>query len=272
MSEPTFERLATEIDAVIHNGASVHLTHPYEVLRPANVLGTQEVLRFAVQGRTKPVCHASGTSVFLGCSAMSEHAPAPYARRNGGYLDTKWVAERLVWQAFERGVPGFIVRLGWISGHSQRGLVPESDAVSIFLRACGRLGAAPAFPNGYLYCTPVDLAAQVIVRGALEEGGQARACNLSSSYAIPERQLWARFAGAGRPVAIVSKQEWLELAERRFPLLMSVVKTVLAERDQPPLENAVARGIVGRIGTTDIEQLLTAYVPVWLGRSSRRAR
>ncbi|KAI9922542.1 hypothetical protein PsorP6_001117 [Peronosclerospora sorghi] len=65
----TFKVLATEIDAIEHNGADVILVKPYAALKSVNVLGTQESLRLAVTNglekkRVKPVHYISTVSIF----------------------------------------------------------------------------------------------------------------------------------------------------------------------------------------------------------------
>jgi acyl carrier protein len=69
LSEEQFRVLASKIDVIYHNGAFVKFTYPYSVLKPANVLGTQEILRLASQSKLKPVHLISTISVF---SAMGE--------------------------------------------------------------------------------------------------------------------------------------------------------------------------------------------------------
>ncbi|KAI9915554.1 hypothetical protein PsorP6_007619 [Peronosclerospora sorghi] len=65
MSSPdTFKVLATEIEAIVHNGADVNLVKPYAALKSVNVLGTQKVLRLAVTNvlaktRVNPVHYIS---------------------------------------------------------------------------------------------------------------------------------------------------------------------------------------------------------------------
>jgi thioester reductase-like protein len=58
-----FQQLASTIDVIYHNGAWVHHIYPYSILKPANVLGTQEILRLASQVKTKPVHFISSSGV-----------------------------------------------------------------------------------------------------------------------------------------------------------------------------------------------------------------
>src|SRR5690606_27734995 len=59
LSENDWQELAVRIDTVYHCAARVNVVQPYEVLRPANVNGTREVLRLALTGRRKKLHLAS---------------------------------------------------------------------------------------------------------------------------------------------------------------------------------------------------------------------
>jgi thioester reductase-like protein len=265
LSPAKFDELAADVGTIIHCGAWVHLSHPYHVLRPVNVGGVCEMLRLAVSGPLKRVCHLSGTSVFRDCPEMTENAPPPFVPvSHGGYLDTKWVSERIVWEAFERGVPGAVVRLGWISGDSRRGLIAESDAMTLVIQACFRLGVAPRFDDDSIRCTPVDLAAEGIVRIALDEGEGTRAYNLSSTHEITFQSLYDAGRAAGVDVVLESRQRWLERIARRLPLLLPIAHSVLKEWKFPPLRNELALSVL-RDSERAIsnEALLRTYLPVW---------
>ena len=116
LSEKEFQDLASQIDMIYHSGASVNLIYPYSVLKPANVLGTQEILRLASQIKIKPVHFVSTTSVFCPENypeneVLLESDPLDYYQGLvGGYPQSKWVAEKLVMQARERGLPVTIYR------------------------------------------------------------------------------------------------------------------------------------------------------------------
>jgi len=55
MSEDDYTYLLYEVDSVIHAAATVNLVHPYHVLYGTNVLGTKNILTFAVNHKIKPV-------------------------------------------------------------------------------------------------------------------------------------------------------------------------------------------------------------------------
>jgi natural product biosynthesis luciferase-like monooxygenase protein len=139
-----FEALAEEADAVYHVGALLHFVWPYETLRPANVLGTQEALRLACRRRAKPFHHVSTTAVFDAPAYAGQtvtertHPNLPDGMRIG-YAQTKWVAERLARIAGERGLPVCVYRPAWMSGHSRTGVCDPGDFLCRVILACASL-------------------------------------------------------------------------------------------------------------------------------------
>ncbi len=146
MTEEDFDALAREMDVVIHNGAVVNMAYPYGALEPVNVGGTREVLRLACLHKTKPVHHVSTNGIFApGTPLCGEDADldALAEAREDGYGQSKWVAEKLVWQAAERGLPVTVYRPGNISGHSTDGASNPRDFQGALIAESLRLGLAP---------------------------------------------------------------------------------------------------------------------------------
>ena len=103
----TFDKLAKELDAIYHNGALINQSYPYLLLKPSNVEGTIEVLRLACQGKATPLHHISTISVQdFSSGYIQEELLVPYHKYlQGGYIQSKWVAEQLVCMAHQRGLP-----------------------------------------------------------------------------------------------------------------------------------------------------------------------
>lgn len=144
-----FAELAEDIDVIYHNGARVNHLEPYARLRPANVQGTREILRLATTIRLKPV-HYVSTSDFT--------------QLDNGYVATKWVADRLVQAAGERGVPVTVHRPSRIAGHSTSGVGGTDDSFWNLVRAMLVLGAAPAVGERTVDLVPVDYVALAITQ------------------------------------------------------------------------------------------------------------
>ena len=72
LSEAQFDQLAEQVDLIYHNGAIVNIVRPYKASKPANVLGTQEILRLASLKQTKPVHYISTMGIFFAQKGVSE--------------------------------------------------------------------------------------------------------------------------------------------------------------------------------------------------------
>ncbi len=118
LTPKTWDFLANEIDTVFHNGATVNYLFNYDRMRDANVLGTNEVLRLAFEGRPKAFNYVSTTFVF-GWAVKSVLYETDFNQDmellDFGYSQTKWVAEQVVADARSRGLETRIFRPALIS-------------------------------------------------------------------------------------------------------------------------------------------------------------
>ncbi|MGH9560387.1 MAG: thioester reductase domain-containing protein [Terracidiphilus sp.] len=116
--EGAWDFLADEIDTVFHNGATVNYLFNYDLLRDANVLGTNEVVRLAFEGRLKEFNYVSTTFVF-GWAVKSvlyeTDMNANMELLDFGYSQSKWVAEQVVADARSRGLSARIFRPALVS-------------------------------------------------------------------------------------------------------------------------------------------------------------
>src|SRR3984957_5323943 len=64
LMQDVWDSLASEINTVFHNGATVNYLFNYDLMRDANVLGTNEVVRLAFEGRPKEFNYVSTTFIF----------------------------------------------------------------------------------------------------------------------------------------------------------------------------------------------------------------
>ncbi|OBQ40690.1 MAG: non-ribosomal peptide synthetase [Anabaena sp. CRKS33] len=213
LSEKEFQYLASQIDIIYHNGASVNLIYPYSVLKPANVLGTQEILRLASQIKIKPVHFVSTTSVFCPENypeneVLLESDPLDYYQGlGGGYRQSKWVAEKLVMQARERGLPVTIYRAARIIGHSQIGICNPEDLFSRIITTCMQLGATPNI-DWEDNLTPVDYVSQAIVYLSFQKESLGKAFHLLNPQIISMNHLFNLMRQLGYQLPQISYEEW----------------------------------------------------------------
>jgi thioester reductase-like protein len=191
-----FDALADDVDAIYHNGALVNFLFPYEEMRATNVGGTQEVLRLATRGGLKPVHFVSSLSVFFtahyaGARVSESETPsgAEHLPLNG-YAQSKWVAERVLSVARERGIPVTSYRPVFIGWHSRTGEYNPDDFLCRFIQACLLLGAAPDIDMD-LMIAPVDYVSAATV--ALSRRPDAAGKNYHLTHAA--RATWSDLLG-----------------------------------------------------------------------------
>jgi thioester reductase-like protein len=118
LTQDVWDFLASEMDTVFHNGATVNYLFNYDRMRDANVLGTNEVLRLAFEGRPKEFNYVSTTFVF-GWAVKSVLYETNFNEDmellDFGYSQSKWVAEQVVADARSRGLSTRIFRPALVS-------------------------------------------------------------------------------------------------------------------------------------------------------------
>lgn len=171
----TWERLAADVDLVVHAGALVNHVLPYDQLFGPNVAGTAEVIRLALTTRLKPVSHISTAAVWQG-GPLDEDADVreaiPVRRAGGGYADgyasSKWAGEVLLRAAHERyGLPVAVFRPNILLAHTRyAGQLNVPDLFTRLLLSLVATGVAPdSFyrdGRGHYDGLPVDFAAGAI--------------------------------------------------------------------------------------------------------------
>ncbi|MBE0684226.1 MAG: amino acid adenylation domain-containing protein [Anaerolineales bacterium] len=189
LTNEVFEQLTHEIDVIYHNGALVNFVYPYHAHKASNVLGTQEVLRLASRIKLKPVHFISTLSILYSGDVNDgriiredvnlDEVGAPF----GGYAQSKWVAEKLVKQAGERGIPYAIYRPGLVSGHSISGAWNNDNLVSSMTRACILLGSVPTL-DVMVNIVPVDFVSAAIVQLSRNSDNLSKIYHLDNPEAL----------------------------------------------------------------------------------------
>ncbi|MER7394137.1 thioester reductase domain-containing protein [Streptomyces sp. NPDC000151] len=174
LTEETFDTLSRTVDVVYHAGATVHWLHPYRALRPANVSGTEEILRLAARHRTVPVHYVSTVGVFNG--PVTPGVPLQVTDPTGpadalpsGYLQSKWVAEQVIGIARDRGLPVSVYRVDVVSGDQHNGACQTRDFVWLTLKGLLQAGAVPAGAEGRFHLLPVDYVSAAILAVSTRE-------------------------------------------------------------------------------------------------------
>ncbi|MEV5505572.1 non-ribosomal peptide synthetase [Streptomyces orinoci] len=202
------EDLAHRVVAVFHAGAQVHHLSGYQRLAPANVRGTEELLRIAGAGRPAWFHHLSTLSVFTerpGERMITERTRAGGERHSQGrgYAASKWAAEQLLTQATARGALTRLHRLGRAGAATGNGATSLDDMFSRMLISCVELGCYPLHRRLAFNVLPVDLMARALVALALSDAGpgsvhhlhHGRDTTLAEYLAVHDRRRGTRTPG-----------------------------------------------------------------------------
>jgi thioester reductase-like protein len=117
------------------------------------------------------------------------------------------VAEKLVMQAGERGIPVAIYRPGLVSGHSLTGAWNTDNLISSMTRACVLLGLIPSL-DVTVNIVPVDFVSAAIIKLSQNPENLARIYHLDNPEPIHFRHLADWLASQGFAARKVSFDEW----------------------------------------------------------------
>ena len=220
LSEPQFNKLASQIDVIYHSGAQVNAARPYSTLKATNVLGTQEVLRLASLIQSKPVHFMSTIAVFFSSpyfqsNCLKETDWPQCDHLKGGYRQSKWVAEQLVKKAQERGLPTGIYRVGRVLGHSKTGITGNLDNVLChFMKGCIQLEKFPAVKTT-INLMPVDYVSQAIVHLSRQEKLLGKVFHLLNPHSITWQNLLEEIRVLGYSLDEMTYHEWVSELKNR---------------------------------------------------------
>ncbi|KAK6512947.1 hypothetical protein TWF506_009109 [Arthrobotrys conoides] len=166
LDQASFDDISKSCAAIFHFGALVNYVQPYNVHRPANTIGTLNIIRLAVTGKPKAIHYSSSfvahgpTGLFKGPISLPEDEPLePHLEGlmyDLGYSQSQWVAEQLLWKSIRNGIPISIYRPGFILGHSESGYGNPDDFMGRFIISCIKMGTYPLLPKQRKEFIPVN--------------------------------------------------------------------------------------------------------------------
>jgi len=199
--------------SIVHCGGVVKWTYPYRMLAPANVDGTREILRLAVRGRApRPVHFISTVGVFSSAEFSTDLVTEDQPLETSGplvvgYAQSKWVAERMVRTAGERGVPVSIHRIN-TGGHSRTGAFNRLDHLNMMLKGCIEAGIAPQTVPAQLQPAPVDYVAAAVVAVAARPRLHGATYHLVNESEMTWAELFGIVRDFGYPLRLLPFADW----------------------------------------------------------------
>ena len=207
-----YAALVARAEVIIHAAATVNLVYSYAAMRAPNIFGTREVLRLASQGGS--TVHYISTNGVLPPSSEGwaedtrismEDVPTKLA---DGYGQTKWVAEELVLEAAQRGIPARVYRPGTLSGHSATGAVNEWDLLTAIVVESLNIGYAPGIDGWLAEMTPVDFASRAIVALCDVTDGAQHLYHIGDPRPVTARHIFESLHNLGYPTTQLPWDEW----------------------------------------------------------------
>jgi amino acid adenylation domain-containing protein/thioester reductase-like protein len=212
LSADDYTMLGDQTDLVFHCGAAVNYVHTYPVLKPHTVDGTLEILKLCCQEPAKTLHYVSTNGIFPGGETYYE-SPNIDEHLDGlsnGYGYSKWVAEKLVQQACQRGLPVVIYRPGNIGHHSQTGVSNSNDFQTLILRGCLATGLAPDVPAWNFEMTPVDFLANAMACFANDAEMKGHIFHIVQNPTVQARRVFEQLLSNRHIEKIVPLEIWLE--------------------------------------------------------------
>lgn len=200
----TWDRLAHNVDQIIHPAALVNHVLPYSEEFGPNVVGTAEVIRLAITAQIKPVTYLSTVAVAMSVAAddfvedgdirdISPQRPVDSSYANG-YANSKWAAEVLLREAHDLcGLPVAVFRSDMILAHTRyAGQLNVPDAFTRLIQSILVTGIAPGSfyerdANGrpqraHYDGLPVDFVAEAVVALAARTTDGYRSYDVMNPY------------------------------------------------------------------------------------------
>lgn len=184
LENATWQRLAAEVEAIMHPGALVNHVLPYEQLFGPNVVGTAELIRLAITGKLKPFTNVSTVGVadqiapgaFNETTDIRELSPVRECNEQyaNGYGNSKWAGEVLLREIHEHcGLPVSVFRSDMILTHSRyTGQLNVPDMFTRLMLSLVATGIAPKSfyrtesdggrPRAHYDGLPVDFSAEAV--------------------------------------------------------------------------------------------------------------
>ncbi|MFE4518684.1 amino acid adenylation domain-containing protein [Kitasatospora sp. NPDC056783] len=209
-----FDWMAERLDAVFHLGGQVNFLYPYHQLREANVGGTREVVRLAGHSRGIPVHYLSTLAVLAGFGTagvpkVTERTPLAHPERLGvGYVESKWVAERLLHDAAAAGLPVTVLRTNDVTGDLSDGVMNTGTELCALIAYLADSGTSPDV-RLLLDFVPADRFARAVAHIAAHAPATGEAYHLTSPRPGVLADLAGRLRARGHRIAELPYRDWV---------------------------------------------------------------
>jgi len=239
LTKKEFKDLSSSITTIYHCGAWVNGLFSYNDLKDTNVNGTKTAIHLATKGKLKPLHFISTISIIPDRSKSEsfeiETNDGDLIFHIGGYSQSKWVAEKIIIRAFDKGLPGTIFRPSTIGGDVSSGVSNPIDLVNRIICSIILLNSYPENIAGYINWAPVNFCSSTIV----EIGQNWNKANHLIFHLVNEKcnTSWKKIISSiksyGYNIKPVKDEEWIEMLKNKSlesEILKSMVGVLTPER------------------------------------------
>jgi thioester reductase-like protein len=239
LSAQKWGELGREVATIVHAGALVNHSLPFEQLVDTNVSGTLALLRLASEYRSKRMHFISSVSIFGPSSARSYADRLPPQPPSGGYAQSKWLAECLIEICQTAGFAVSTYRVGGLGPDTETGEVNLKDWRWLTMRAALESGCWPASRGGPRWL-PVDVAARMVTNVIAHDSDPAARYRLLAPTSPTWDAVFEEMIRLGYNLEKVDRETWFDTMRNRARVRDETSMRVLALRlpHQPENENA----------------------------------
>ena len=213
LSPQEYERLDREYGSLIYNAANVNHVLDYESLVNENVTPVMHCLKLC-EGRSKKIFNF--VSTLSACSSVDDKgrvlegppASTPPIYIRNGYNISKWVAERILWSASDKGVKVNIYRPGNIAFNTRTGVCqPHQNRLMLMLKGSLQLKEVPQLSLEF-DLMPVDFLARFIGFHASRHNIARAVFNLHNPMPLSWDEYVSAFRHSGYEFQMVPVSQW----------------------------------------------------------------
>lgn len=166
LSREEVELVEKEMDYILHNGANVNFSLPYEKIKRENVESTKFILKMLSTGKRKKMIYISTASIFSDQaykdgSVTEDDYPKDINHLRLGYTQSKMICENIIKQYMDKQEDITIIRLGRIIDDEKKH--ESNDIFQLLLKICKKMKKYPAIKD-YFDILPVRVAGEVIIK------------------------------------------------------------------------------------------------------------
>jgi amino acid adenylation domain-containing protein/thioester reductase-like protein len=233
LEEEVFIHLTRCVDVVYHSASAVNFIMPYSYMRRDNVAALTQILHFCAAHKTKALMLMSTISIYSWGHRFTHKSHVyeqddidenlPAIRDDLGYVQSKWVMEKLADLAASRGLPLMTFRLGYATCHSVTGESAHYQWWGRFIRTCLSYGAVPDLVRLREGLTTVDFMVEAVAHISRNPQALGSKFNLCQPEATNlDLKAFCEQVGEhyGRKLSVVAYKKWVELWKHNSEALL----------------------------------------------------